>query len=472
MINKLLEKTWFPLIFQFVTLLGFIFLVVLGFQANIQDMALAKILRNTNLANLIVWSYWWPLLILSAIFLGRVWCSICPMELLTSLASKFGLKRKPPRFIRSGWIITLFYIIILFVGIHTFAIHRVPWRMALYMLFLLSIALLSGFIFERNTFCASLCPVGHLLGLYARLSPMGWGVRNPSICEECTDLSCISKKNAYDFQGRSCGVGLRPLNLLDNTQCLLCGQCLKACDRHNVEGIEGRPNPGWFYRGWFKDLLTLRPLTAPQVTFALVVSGFVIYEVFTEWKVTKHLLLWLPQHLAHHLQFAGHYGYTLSKIFLIFILLPLLVWGLPWLIFRLLGGKLPMSHYFLNFGIAFIPIMAAAHATKALLKTTSRLPYWQLTFSDPIGLKTAHQLLEKQLELAPLPFWRESFISFAGPSLLIFGTILSIIIIRKLIIEHLPQSGWRATIFYLIPLLYGGSFTLMMTSWRWGFLPL
>ena len=34
--------------------------------------------------------------------------------------------------------------------------------------------LVSGLVFSRNTFCAHICPVGHLLGLYARLAPMGW----------------------------------------------------------------------------------------------------------------------------------------------------------------------------------------------------------------------------------------------------------------------------------------------------------
>jgi len=88
LINKLFQRTWFPLVFQLLTLVVFILLIGAGLQANTGDMAFAKVLRNTNVANLIVWSYWWPLIILSAIFLGRVWCAVCPMELMTSLASR------------------------------------------------------------------------------------------------------------------------------------------------------------------------------------------------------------------------------------------------------------------------------------------------------------------------------------------------------------------------------------------------
>ena len=234
----------------------FILLIVGGLAVDTNDMAFAKVLRNTNAANLIVWSYWWPLIILSAIFLGRVWCTVCPMELVTSLASRIGLKRKPPAFLRSGWVMTGFYILILFVGIHTLAIHRVPFRMAIYMLILFGAAVVSGLLFSRNTFCAHVCPVGFLLGLYARLAPVGWGVRDKSVCQDCKDRSCVSNRTAYEFQGRSCGVGLKPYSLDDNTDCLVCGQCLKACDR-NDPGLDGRPNPGWFPREWFKDLLGL-----------------------------------------------------------------------------------------------------------------------------------------------------------------------------------------------------------------------
>ncbi|MCD4726374.1 MAG: 4Fe-4S binding protein, partial [Pirellulales bacterium] len=122
--------TWFPLAFQLLALVVFIMLMIGGLPVNTGDMAFAVVLRNTNVANLIVWSYWWPLIILSAMFLGRVWCAVCPMELVTSLASKVGLKRNPPAFLRSGWVITIFFVIVLFVGAHTLAIHRVPFRMA------------------------------------------------------------------------------------------------------------------------------------------------------------------------------------------------------------------------------------------------------------------------------------------------------------------------------------------------------
>ncbi len=465
MINRLFRYTWFPLVFQLLSLGVFVLLIIGGLAANTSDMAFAKVLRNTNVANLIVWSYWWPLIILSAIFLGRVWCTVCPIELVTSLASKIGLKRKPPTFLRSGWVMTIFYTLIIFVGIHTLSIHRVPFLMAIYMLALFAMAVATGLLFSRNTFCAHVCPVGHLLGLYARLAPMGWGVADNSICSSCKDRSCVSKKTAYEFQGRSCGVGLKTFSLDDNTECILCGQCLKACDRNNP-GLEGRPNPGWFRRPWFKDILDLKGLTAAQAAFCLVVSGFVIYEVFSEWSVSKELLIWAPTNLEQAIGSSNLLGHGIVKSVTLFIVLPSLFWMTPFGVFRLAGGRLPLKDYLLRFGIAFIPIMAAAHAAKALLKTTSRIPYWDHVVSDPLGVETARGIIDKTLPLAPLPLWREPAMTILSLALMGVGVALSFLVVRKLIIEYLPGSGARGVSFYLIPGLYGGIFIFMLGAWR------
>ena len=336
--NPFFRCRFFPLVLQIIAIIAFGLLVVGGLLADTDDPAFAKVLRNTNLANLIVWSYWWPLIIVAAIFLGRVWCMVCPMELATSLAARVGLKRKPPRIFRSGWIITAFYVGILFIGIHMLAMHRVPLRMAIYLLVLTGAAILTGLLFERNTFCAFVCPVGHLLGLYARLAPLGWGVRDKGVCQSCKDKSCVTKDNLYALQGRSCGVGLAPGALDDNTDCLLCGQCLKACDWNNPDpSTQERPNPGWFQRPWAHDLLTLKPLSMAQSGFLLVVSGFVVYEILTEWSVTKDLLLFVPNHVTNAFASGSPIGAALIKSVLLFIVLPCVFWFLPYALYRLHG---------------------------------------------------------------------------------------------------------------------------------------
>ena len=70
--NSLLRRWYFPLLLQVFTLGTFLLLIIGGLAANTDDMAFAKVLRNTNLANLVVWSYWWPLLISLALIGGGI----------------------------------------------------------------------------------------------------------------------------------------------------------------------------------------------------------------------------------------------------------------------------------------------------------------------------------------------------------------------------------------------------------------
>ena len=94
LINKALRITIVPNILKIASAAIFILLVYYGIQAHSNDAALLKELRNTNIANLFVWSYWWPLIVVGAVFLGRIWCFACPVEMVTSLSSKIGLKLK------------------------------------------------------------------------------------------------------------------------------------------------------------------------------------------------------------------------------------------------------------------------------------------------------------------------------------------------------------------------------------------
>ncbi len=213
-------------------------------------------------------------------------------------------------------------------------------------------------------------------------------------------------------------------------------------------------------------MLELKPFTAAQVAFCLVVSGFVIYEVFTEWSVTKDLLLWLPTSIEQAFGAGGTWGAGLVKSLTLFVGLPALLWFVPFAVFRLVGGRLAIGEYLLRFGIAFIPIMAAAHTIKALLKMTSRIPYWQYVVFDPVGETTAHGILDKTTELSALPSWLDPALTALSLVLMAVGVTLSLVVVHKLIVEHVPSFSWRSLPLYLIPGIYGGAFIAMLGAWR------
>lgn len=82
-IGGLWKAKWFPGAAQLLLLAAFLLLVLGGLGATTTDPDLARYLRDTNLANLIVWSYWWPIIIIVAVLFGRWWCTVCPVEFIT-----------------------------------------------------------------------------------------------------------------------------------------------------------------------------------------------------------------------------------------------------------------------------------------------------------------------------------------------------------------------------------------------------
>jgi hypothetical protein len=207
-------------------------------------------------------------------------------------------------------------------------------------------------------------------------------------------------------------------------------------------------------------------MSSAQTAFCLIVSGFVVYEVFTEWKVTKGLLLWMPDNVNIWLGTDNTWSHGLIKSLILFVVLPTLLWLLPYGLFRLSGGKLPIYKFFSVFGTAFIPIMAAAHTIKALLKTTSRIPYWENAFTDPVGVESASSIIDNSLQLASLPAWRDPVVTALSLVLVCCGITISTVVIRKLTMAYVRDSRRRAWTLYLIPGLYGGAFAIMICLWR------
>lgn len=402
-VNKLLSKPYFTVTLKVISLFAFIVLVTTGLLAYSTDAEFLKQLRNTNFGNLIVWSYWWPLIIAGAVLFGRVWCMVCPVELLTSTAAKFGFKRKRPSWLKSGWAISVFYAIILFGGIQGLAIHRNPYYMAWYLLTIILVAIIIGLIYEKNTFCRYVCPVGFLLGIYAKIAPVGWRVKSKSICESCKDKSCIQAKYRYDEDAKSCGVDLYPADIADNSTCIMCTGCMKTCAKYQSKSPNAeRPNPGLRYIGFAKDLLSSKAFSWAEMAFVLIVSGFVISEIWTEWKATSQLLDNISSFLLAPIGLTkGAVGKILHGI-IIFALLPMVLWTIPYLAAKVFGSSLKLKEYLLNYSLAFVPIMAAAHIVKSILKSVSRIPYFEYLFSDLTGVDTAGKIVSGEITLAKL----------------------------------------------------------------------
>ncbi len=465
MINKILKTNGASIALKFGSLFAFAFLLWSGFSATSTNSDFLLQLRNTNLGNLVIWSLWWPLIIISAIFFGRLWCMVCPMELVTTLFAKIGLKRKPSRFLKSGWAITIFYILVLIIGIQAFAIHRNPTYMAIYMLTIAITSIIIGIIYEKNSFCRYVCPIGLLLGLYSKLALFGLRVKSTTSCASCKDKSCIDKRYTYNLNSKSCGIGLYPAKIDSSSNCILCGGCVRSCGKYQEKSIlKERPNPKYKRVPAATELFSGKGGTWAEAAFLVVLSGFVISEIWTEWGTSKAILNSIS---AFFIEIFGFANGQLNKIIhgiVIFILLPILIWTLPYLFSKVAGSTLKLKEYLIYYSFSFIPIIASAHFTKAILKFTSRLGYYKYLVSDINGMETAQEILNNNIIITKLPAEVNTIVTIAAITAILIGIWLSFKVIGRLNRDRFRE---KANLFlFSIPIIYGAIFLVMIILWR------
>jgi polyferredoxin len=459
-IGGLLKARWFPIVPQLIMLIVFILLVTGGLGVTTDDPDFADLLRNTNLSNLVVWSYWWPVIIITAIFLGRLWCTVCPVELITYWAGRIGLRQRVPHILKSGWVVTILYTLIWIVGVQTLAVNRIPHQMSLYMLMLIIVAVDISLIFRMRAFCSYVCPVGHLLGLYALISPFEWRADDLSVCERCKTKDCVAKKNHYRLTGRSCTSNLYPAAIRDNRACLLCTQCLKTCPHDNIRFSTRRP---------FADFFTAVNLQPAQVGFILLVSGFVVYEILSEWSVSFEMMMWVPDRFTHALGTTGSMANFVSATILFVVLPALVLLGVAALAKFASGRKAaPFGVTVKTFALLLLPTIAGAHIIKSILKMSSRIPYWRGALSDPRGIETAQRIVAETLVLdKSVTDALNPAVSFAAAALLLVTLAATVQIFRRHVLVQKHSPGVKVVLLLSV-LAYWSIFGLTIFRWRFG----
>jgi polyferredoxin len=202
---------------QWTVVLFYLFLLIVpAFMPVPPDEA--HLYNNLRLfAQFLFWGIWWPFVMLSMMLVGRVWCGVfCPEGAMTEFASRHGLGRAIPRWIRwSGWPFVAFVCTTVYGQL--ISVYEYP-QAALLVLGGSSVAAVAvGLVYGRGSrvWCRYLCPANGVFGLLAKIAPVhfrvneeAWkqAVRQPAVdCAPLIDIQHMKGASACHACGRCSG---------------------------------------------------------------------------------------------------------------------------------------------------------------------------------------------------------------------------------------------------------------------------
>ncbi len=208
--------------------------------------------RDQNVFLNFFWAWWWPGILLSYPFIGRMWCAFCPFMVVGTVAQdavlqRGGKLRSWPNDTLSkygGWFLfVLFALILLWEELWNLENHAILSSMLL--MLITSGAVVGSVAFEKRIWCRYLCPIGGMNGLFAKLSATEIRAEQGVCSAQCSTYGCFKGGPAVPPSGMEtdgCPLGIHPAQIKDNHDCVLCGSCVQACP-HNSVRLNLRP-PG------------------------------------------------------------------------------------------------------------------------------------------------------------------------------------------------------------------------------------
>jgi polyferredoxin len=423
----------FPYLFQVAMLVVFVALAVISWGVYAPTGVNGKLFAKTNLATLLIWGVWWPAMVWMAVFFGRAWCMVCPLELVSNISERLARRLKLPqrplrKWMASGAVIVVLYALIqmLVAGAH---INRVPAYTSWFLFGLLALAGLTALVFKDRAFCRGFCPVGLLLGTYGRGGMLAVRAGSGATCQGCTGKDCIMSCNRTRLDARSCPSLLNPPKLNTNKDCLVCGQCIKSCQPDNMRLLLRRPFPVSDIREAFASW--------PVTIFVMLVSGFVTWELFTEWPAAEKVLLIPPVWAATALGWPAAAGWFEGAWALAVV--PLVLWSVLAGAVRLFGEKEHISTIWRRMALPMAVVISAGHMSKGLVKFVSWSPFLSSSLRDPTGLETVKAIAAKTLA-TPAPFF--SLSTVAVPALAAVSVRLFYAMREHRLANGQEQTNW------------------------------
>lgn len=177
-------------------------------------------------ANALTWGLWWPFLVLAALFLGRVWCAVCPLSSAGEVVQRCaGRGLAPPGWLKEAWPTPALFGFAAIIWIeHITEMPEHPRATAFLLLGLAAIAAILGWVFQRHTWCRYLCPLGAMSATLSTVSAIR-RVKGERAALPGSEHRLAGRSPACDYPGRrrwADGPGGRP-PLLGTPPCRVVG---------------------------------------------------------------------------------------------------------------------------------------------------------------------------------------------------------------------------------------------------------
>jgi polyferredoxin len=222
---------WLQPVLEVPMLVVFILVIIVGIWGTQEP--------SQNLATMLIWVYWWSLVIFSFVFVGRIWCMVCPLGAAGEWTNRRvgSLNKRWPHWLRNLWMAHIFFIVLTGVDL-VIGIDVLPRFTGIFLLMLLVMSVVLALVYERRAFCRYVCPIGGMCGIYSMTSAVELRSKSRGRCETCTTKECIKgTEGSY-----ACPWFEYPGEMDRNNYCTMCLECDRSCPHDNV-GLSVRP-PG------------------------------------------------------------------------------------------------------------------------------------------------------------------------------------------------------------------------------------
>lgn len=372
----------------------------------------ARLIDNfTLVAQFVFWGVWWPFVILATLLAGRFWCGVlCPEGALTEFASRHGLGRPIPRWIRwGGWPFVAFVATTVYGQL--ISVYEYPQAALLILGGSTVAAVAVGLVYGRGkrVWCRYLCPVSGVFGLLSRFSAIHFRVDRGAWTQ-------APRRKAVD-----CPTLVDIARMTGASQCHLCARC--SGHRGAVElarrglGQEIVALPARDIRPWEARLLVFGMIGVATGAFQWSASPWLVAlkQAIAAWLIERNSFALLADDVPWWL--LTHYP-TAHDVFT--PLDGLLIVAYVALAGVLLGGWITL----------WLRAAAPAHSEERGA-SARRLAYALVPFAGAglflgLSMLTATILKAAELTLAWLPYARAVVLGFgAGWSLLLAWRIAS-----------------------------------------------